>query len=89
MASGAELRQMRGPAKEVRCLAFSPDGTMIASGHAGIALLWDVATGEKRSTLKAHKFAITALTYLDDGKTLATAGWDRTVKLWKLAPAPR
>jgi hypothetical protein len=86
--TGEQLRQMSGPAKEVRCLAFSPDGQTLASGHAGIVILWGVATGEQRSTLKAHKFAITALAYLDNGKTLATAGWDRTVKLWKLAPAP-
>ena len=41
----------------------------------------------QESTLKAHKFARTALVYLDEGKILATAGWDRTVKLWKLGPA--
>jgi WD40 repeat protein len=87
LLTGEELRRLSGPAKEVRCLAFSPDGQTLASGHAGIVVLWGVATGEKRSTLRAHKFAITALTYLDGGTTLATAGWDRVVKLWKLQPA--
>jgi WD40 repeat protein len=84
--TGAELRSLTGPFNEVRCLTFSPDGRTLATGHAGIAVLWNVLTGEKRSTLKAHKFALTALVYLDDGKVLATAGWDRTVKLWKLQP---
>ncbi len=87
LPSGQPLRTLTGPFKEVRCLAFSPDGQTLASGHAGVALLWSMQGGEVRSTLKAHKFAITALQYLDEGRTLATAGWDRTVKLWKLAPA--
>jgi WD40 repeat protein len=39
-----------------------------------------------RATLKAHKFAITAMVYLDEGRILATAGWDRSVKLWELMP---
>lgn len=83
---GGELRTLTGPFNEVRCLTFSPDGGTLVTGHAGIAVLWNARTGEKRSTLKAHKFALTALVYLDDGKTLATAGWDRTVKLWRLQP---
>jgi WD40 repeat protein len=86
--TGAQLRELSGPFNEVRCMTFSPDGRTLATGHAGVAVLWNARTGEMRSTLAAHKFALTALAYLDDGKTLATAGWDRTVKLWKLEPAP-
>jgi WD40 repeat protein/ferric-dicitrate binding protein FerR (iron transport regulator) len=84
--SGDDLRTLRGPFNEVRCLTFSPDGRTLATAHAGVAVLWNVQTGEKRSTLKAHKFAITALVYLDGGKVLATAGWDGSVRLWKLQP---
>lgn len=85
-ATGEEVRKLTGKFGEVRCLAFSPDGQTLVSGHAGIAILWNIATGQQRTTLKAHKFAITALVYLNDGRTLATAGWDRTVKLWDLQP---
>lgn len=87
-ADGGESRELRGSFNEVRCMTFSPDGRALATGHAGVAVLWDAKTGEKRSTLKAHKFALTALAYLDGGRVLATAGWDRTVKLWKLEPLP-
>src|SRR5262245_28786277 len=31
---------------------------------------------------KAHDFAVTALSFSSDGKRLATASTDRTVKLW-------
>ena len=86
-SDGVLIRTATGKFNEVRCLAFSPDGQTLASGHAGIALLWDVATGTQRTALRAHKFAVTAILYLPDGQTLATAGWDGTVKLWDLHPA--
>lgn len=87
VASGAEVRKLTGKFGEVRCLAFAPDGQTLASGHAGAAILWDLKSGQQQSTLKSHKFAITAMVYLDGGRTLATAGWDRSVKLWALQPA--
>jgi WD40 repeat protein len=86
LGTNEEVRILSGSFKEVRCLAFSPDGTMIATGHGGTAVLWDVLQGKQRSTMKAHQFAITALVFLPDGRTLATAGWDRMVKLWDLQP---
>jgi WD40 repeat protein len=88
LPAGDEVRVLSGAFKEVRCLTFSPDGRTLATGHGGTAVLWDVAQGTQRSTLKAHQFAITAIVYLNGGRTLATAGWDRTVKLWDLHPVP-
>ena len=41
--------------------------------------------------LAAHKDAIYALAFSPDGKTLATAGYDRLIHLWDVPPigAPR
>ena len=44
--------------------------------------LWDVATGKERAKLTGHTNAVRNLAFSPDGKTLATASWDRTVKLW-------
>lgn len=85
LASGAEERRLTGPFKEVRCLSYSRDGQVLASGHGGEAILWCAETGKRLSSRKAHQFAIAGIGFAgSDGQTLVTAGWDRTVKLWRL-----
>ena len=86
--TGQLVRVLAGKFGEARCLAFSPGGRTLASGHGGTVVLWDVASGQQQTTLKAHKFSVTTIAYLPNGQTLATAGWDRTVKLWELKPTP-
>ena len=59
--TGAELSTLRGD-KPVNCVAFSPDGDMLAAGdgcllyEAGNVRLYDVQTGEVKSTLTGHRY---------------------------------
>src|SRR4030095_3944510 len=48
----------------------------------GKVRVWDAATGELRHTLRGHSGVVHWVAFTPDGKTLATASWDRTVKLW-------
>jgi WD40 repeat protein len=69
-----------GPAFKV---AFSKDGTMLAStGEDRTARLWDVATGKSLFVLKGHTNQVMSVAFSPDGKRLATASQDRTVKIW-------
>ena len=62
-------------------VAFSPDGVLLASGggsgNGNTIQLWHPETGERIATLEGHTDWLTALTFSPDGKTLASASWDR------------
>jgi WD40 repeat protein len=80
----------QGPGQGHTTLAYSPDGKLLAAAgltgpwqeDPGAVLVLDAATGTVRAKIKGNKGAIAALAFAPDGRTLATGGADRTVKLW-------
>ncbi len=63
-------------------VAFSPDGTRIASGaNDGAVLLHEVSSGRQLGEYRGHAAKVHGLSFSADGRLL-TASWDRTIRLW-------
>ncbi|MFM9995163.1 MAG: WD40 repeat domain-containing serine/threonine protein kinase [Phycisphaerales bacterium] len=86
LATGAEERVKAPDASvshETLASALSPDGSLIATGHAGgLVILWDVATRHPLRTLRGMDPAVWSLAFSPDGSRLATGSQDRLARIW-------
>jgi len=84
---GKVVMQLRPRAAELRSVAFSPDGKLVAAGtRYGPVKVWDSQSGDEVATLKGHTADVWAVAFSHDGKTLASGNgdWDRPgdIRLW-------
>src|SRR5207253_884500 len=78
-ASGALT--LRGHAEPISSLAFSPDGSRLASGDVRDIRLWDLRRGTSE-VLRGHAYVVASLAFSPDGSTLASAADDWTARIW-------
>jgi WD40 repeat protein len=72
-------------------LAFSPDGTLLATSGSsdGLLFLWDAVTGHKVHDLAGHSRKWPLVAFSPDGATLAAGGEDGTVNVWNVRTGRR
>ncbi|KAF9540136.1 hypothetical protein EC957_004612 [Mortierella hygrophila] len=71
--------------QSIRTRAFSPDRNQLAEGVENFSiLLWDLLSGAPGPILKGHTDRLYSLSYSPCGHRLASASWDRFVRLWDL-----
>jgi WD40 repeat protein len=67
------------------CLAFSPDGRLLAAGFANKTVrVWDVATGETTCVLRGHTNGLTTVAFSLSGEHIASGSFDCTVRVWDM-----
>ena len=77
---------LSGHTEAVIAVAFSPDGSQIATGGWDkSARVWDSTTGESGVKLNGHEDAVFDLCFSSDGEKLITAGRDKTARVWDIA----
>lgn len=95
-ATGESLRTFADPTGPATSLAFNHDGSLLASGSAGLlfgahsdeyaVIIWDTATGREVLRLDWDaRLAVYSLDFSADGTMLATVDQNGTVQVWDAA----
>jgi WD40 repeat protein len=90
-AKPTKVAALQGHTNYLTCLAFSPNGRMLASGsYDNTVRLWHLEGAQPKeiAVFKGHSHAVNTLLFSPDGKTLASSWDDRTLQVWDVTATP-
>lgn len=69
-------------------IAFSPDGTMIATGtDDAVVRVWSTEDGSLIQSFQGHRFPIRIVVFSQDNRMVASGGSDNTARIWLIPNA--
>ena len=97
VAAGRLQKVLGKRSRDVRAVAISPDGRMIATGYgrtipaatgflsSGSVRIWDIDAGGRELALGGRWDSVTSVAFSSDGRMLAAGLNNNTARIWDLA----
>ncbi|HEY4033249.1 MAG TPA: serine/threonine-protein kinase [Ktedonobacteraceae bacterium] len=81
--AGTLLCAYQGHSEGVQAVAWSPDGSRIASGSSDETVqIWDATTGTRAGIYRGHAGSVSTIAWSPDGTRIASGSDDGTVQIW-------
>src|SRR5262249_44561375 len=83
--TGKQTRQLQGHKDEIWGVAFSPDGSQVASASTDKTMkTWETTTGNNLRTFTGHTDWVRGVYFFPDKTRILTASDDYTLRIWDL-----
>ncbi len=90
VASGKLVRTLGEIDIDVKAIALSPAGRLLASGGlSNVVTLWDIATGEESRTFSGRSDIVDYVLFTPDGTQVASGSWNQAIDLWQVTGITR
>jgi WD40 repeat protein len=85
VATGKEIRRLKGHTEQVYQLALSNDGKSLASASYDKSVrVWDLASNKEVKKFEGHTDGVQGCCFTPDARYVFSASWDKTIRKWRL-----